>query len=54
MSLAQKYSAKMKSAPTALSVGLYRDDRLGIIHNSNGPKLDRLRKMDCYIQKTKG
>ena len=26
------------------SVGLYRDDGLAVIHNANGPKLDKLRK----------
>ena len=31
---------------------LYRDDDIDVIHNANGPKLDRLRKKyNCYIQK---
>ena len=31
---------------------LYRDDDIDVIHNANGPKVDRLRKKyNCYIQK---
>ena len=31
---------------------LYRHDDIDVIHNANGPKLDRLRKKyNCYIQK---
>ena len=30
---------------------LYRDDDIDVINNANGPKLDRLRKNNCYIQK---
>ena len=32
-------------------VGLYRDYGLPVIHNANGPKVDRLNKNNCYIQK---
>ena len=26
------------------NIGLYRDGRLAVINNANGPKLDRIRK----------
>ena len=35
-------------------VGLYRDDGLAIIHNANGPKLDRMRKHTIALFKNEG
>ena len=32
------------------NVGLYKNDGLAILHKSNGPKVDRLRKDNQFIQ----
>ena len=36
------------------NVGLYRDDRLAIVHKTNGPKVDRLRKAIISLFKDEG
>ena len=36
------------------NAGLYRDDRLGVVNDANGPKLDRLRKDIIAIFKSEG
>ena len=35
-------------------VGLYRDDGLAVIHQANGPKMDRIRKDIIALFKSKG
>ena len=36
------------------NVGLYRDDGLAVIHQANGPKMDRIRKDIIALFKSKG
>ena len=36
------------------NAGLHRDDRLGVVNDANGPKLDRLRKDTIAIFKSEG
>ena len=45
---------KLSSLIEKSQIGLYRDDGLSVIHNPNGPKLDKLRKEIIKIFKTEG
>ena len=45
---------KLSSLIEKSQTGLYRDDGLSVIHNANGPKLDKLRKEIIKIFKTEG
>ena len=38
----------------AKHVGLYRDDGLAVIHQANGPKMDRIRKDIMALFKSEG
>ena len=38
----------------AKNVGLYRDDGLAVIHQANGPKMDRIRKDIMALFKSEG
>ena len=41
---------KSKPLLGSSNVGLYKNDALAIVHKSNGPKVDRLRKDNQFIQ----
>ena len=45
---------KIKPLLGSISVGLYRDDGLGLVHKANGTKVDRLRKDIISLFKDEG
>ena len=45
---------KIKHLLGTSNVGLYRDDRLAIVHKANGPRLDRLREDIISLSKDEG
>ena len=46
--------SKISALTDSDNVGLYKDDELAVIHNTNGPKLDRLRKNVIATFKNEG